>query len=44
MKLGQNWRSIGKYFHQFDIVIGVLIVAAIVWFVWSRWQHRIREA
>ena len=43
MKLGQNWRSLGKYFHQFDIVVGVLIVAAVGWFVWSRWQHRIRK-
>ena len=40
MKLGQNWRSLGKYFHQFDAVIGAIIVAAIVWFVWSHWHHR----
>ena len=44
MKLGENWRSLGKYFHQFDIVIGVLIVAAVTWFVWSRWTHRIKTA
>ena len=44
MKLGENWRSLGKYFHQFDIVIGVLIVAGVTWFVWSRWQHRMRKA
>jgi membrane protein DedA with SNARE-associated domain len=44
MKLGQNWRALGKYFHQFDIVIGALIVVGLAWFVWSRWQHRIREA
>ena len=23
MKLGENWRELGKYFHQFDIVIGI---------------------
>jgi len=40
MKLGENWRSLGKYFHQFDAVIGVLLVAAIGYFVWSHWQHR----
>ena len=41
MKLGENWRSMGKYFHQFDAAIGVIIVAGIAWFVWSHWQHRI---
>jgi membrane protein DedA with SNARE-associated domain len=40
MKLGQNWRSLGKYFHEFDAVIGGLLLAGIVWFVWSRWQNR----
>ena len=42
LKLGANWRSIGKYFHQMDAVIGVLLVAGLVWFVWSHWQHRMR--
>ena len=42
MKLGENWRSLGKYFHQFDAIIGVLLLAAIVWFVWSHWQHRLQ--
>lgn len=40
MKLGENWRSLGKYFHQFDAVIGVLIVAALGWFIWSHWRNR----
>ena len=44
MKLGENWRTMGKYFHQFDIVIGGLLAAAIIWFVWSHWQNRIRAA
>jgi membrane protein DedA with SNARE-associated domain len=44
MKLGANWRSIGKYFHQMDAVIGVLLVAGIAWFVWSHWQHRVRSS
>src|SRR4030088_3322683 len=43
-KLGENWRELGKYFHKFDAVIGVMLVAAVAWFVWSHWQHRIREA
>ena len=42
MKLGENWRTMGKYFHQFDIIIGGLLAAGIIWFVWSHWQNRIR--
>lgn len=41
LKLGENWRSIGKYFHQMDIVIGVLLVVGIAWFVRSHWTNRL---
>ena len=41
MKLGENWRELGKYFHKFDAVIGVVLVTAVAWFVWSHWQNRI---
>jgi membrane protein DedA with SNARE-associated domain len=44
MKLGENWRSLGKYFHQFDAIIGVLLVGGVAWFLWSHWQHRMRTA
>jgi len=26
MKLGENWRSLGQYFHKFDAVIGVVLL------------------
>jgi hypothetical protein len=42
MKLGENWRSLGKYFHKFDAVIGVCLLAGIGWFLWSHWQNRLR--
>jgi membrane protein DedA with SNARE-associated domain len=42
MKLGENWRSLGKYFHQFDVVIGAVLAIGIVWFIWSHWQNRMR--
>jgi membrane protein DedA with SNARE-associated domain len=42
MKLGQNWRTLGKYFHQFDIVIVLLFGVGLAWFLWSHWQNRIR--
>ena len=41
MKLGENWRSLGKYFHRFDAVIGIVLVSGIIWFAWSHWQNRI---
>jgi membrane protein DedA with SNARE-associated domain len=41
MKLGENWRTLGKYFHQFDVVIGVLLALGLAWFVWSHWKHRV---
>ncbi len=44
MKAGENWHYLGKYFHQFDAVIGVLLAIGIIVFVWSRWAHRIRTA
>ena len=43
-KLGENWRSLGKYFHQFDAVIGAMLAIGIIWFIRSHWQNRIREA
>ena len=33
-KLGDHWTSLGAWFHRFDAVIGVLILAAAVLWVW----------
>src|ERR1700676_4560339 len=44
MKLGENWRGLGKYFHQIDAVIEVALLAGIIWFVWSHWQNRMKAA
>ncbi|HXE90618.1 MAG TPA: DedA family protein [Terriglobales bacterium] len=44
MKAGENWNYLGPYFHEFDAVIGVLLAAGAIWFVWSRWKHRVRAA
>jgi membrane protein DedA with SNARE-associated domain len=44
MKLGENWRSLGQYFHKFDAVIGVLLLLGVVYFVYSHWRNRIRSA
>ncbi len=42
MKAGQHWDYLGKYFHQFDKVIGAIILIGVIWFVWSHWQNRVR--
>ena len=41
MKLGENWRTLAKYFHKMDAVIGVLLLAGVLWFIWSHWQNRL---
>jgi membrane protein DedA with SNARE-associated domain len=32
-KLGDNWNTLGVYFHKFDLAIGIAALAGIVWFV-----------
>jgi hypothetical protein len=44
MKLGENWRSLGKYFHKFDAVIGVVLICGVAYFLWSHWQNRVQTA
>ena len=44
MKLGENWRGLGPYFHKFDAAIGAALVLGVVYFVYSHWQNRIRVA
>ena len=44
MKAGEHWDYLGTYFHRFDAVIGAVIAAAVAWFVWTHWKHRIRAA
>ena len=43
MRLGEHWASIRVYFHRFDAVIGLAVIGAAVWFVWSRWKSRLAE-
>lgn len=44
MKLGENWRTLGKYFHKFDAVILIVLVGGLAVFVWKHWQNRIKTA
>ena len=41
--LGDQWNNnptLKGIFHSFDIIIVVVILAAIAWFVWSHWPRR----
>jgi membrane protein DedA with SNARE-associated domain len=47
VKLGERWDSdprLKLWFHRFDAIIGGVIVLSVIWFVWNRWQHRIKTA
>jgi membrane protein DedA with SNARE-associated domain len=34
LKLGENWDSLKGYFHKFDLVIGIIIIAGIALYVY----------
>jgi membrane protein DedA with SNARE-associated domain len=42
-KLGENWNTLGVYFHKFDLVIGIIILIGIIWFVKRHLNIRIKE-
>lgn len=39
MKLGENWDTLGTYFHRFDALIGAMLAAGAVWYVWRHLKH-----
>jgi membrane protein DedA with SNARE-associated domain len=38
--LGDRWEELRQYFHQMDIVIGMLVAATVMYFLWSHWPRR----
>ncbi len=34
MLLGQNWSMLKVYFHEFDLVIGVVLLVGVVFYIW----------
>jgi membrane protein DedA with SNARE-associated domain len=40
VKLGERWQTLRDYFHKFDTLIGVVLLAAVAWFLWSRLKNR----
>jgi membrane protein DedA with SNARE-associated domain len=44
MKLGEHWMDIKPYFLEFKEVVAVLLIAGVIWFVWTHWKNRVRDA
>jgi membrane protein DedA with SNARE-associated domain len=40
VKMGEQWDQLHDYFHQLDIVIGLLLALAGGYFLWSHWPRR----
>ncbi len=39
MKLGQHWDTLGVYFHRFDAIIGILLLAAVIGYIRRHFSH-----
>jgi membrane protein DedA with SNARE-associated domain len=39
VKMGENWAQIREHLHNFDLTIGILIVAFLVWYIWRHIKH-----
>jgi membrane protein DedA with SNARE-associated domain len=37
--LGEHWDTLGVYFHRFDEVIGLVILAGAAWWIWRHLKH-----
>lgn len=40
VRMGEEWDNLRGYFHQFDIVIGIVIAVAVGYFLWSHWPRQ----
>ncbi len=39
-KFGENWNALRPYFHQFDLVIGLILLAGLGYFIYSHLKNR----
>ena len=40
LKLGENWKTLGAYFHKFDAAIALILIVAAAWYIRRHWRHR----
>lgn len=41
--MGENWDTLGVYFHRFDAVIASVLLAGAAWYVRRHWKSRLDE-
>jgi membrane protein DedA with SNARE-associated domain len=39
LKMGERWDALRDYFHGLDIVIGLVLAAGLLYFLWSHWPR-----
>jgi membrane protein DedA with SNARE-associated domain len=44
LQLGEHWPRLRDYFHRFDAVLGIVLVAGAIYFIHNRWKNRLRTA
>jgi membrane protein DedA with SNARE-associated domain len=47
MRLGQAWDTDPRFkaiYHRFHVGVEVLLLAAIVWFLWTHWRNRVQPS
>ncbi len=45
MKLGEAWDTDPRFkaiYHRFHLGVELLLLAAVLWFLWTHWQNRVR--
>jgi membrane protein DedA with SNARE-associated domain len=40
VRMGEEWDNLRGYFHQFDVVIGIVLALAVGYFLWSHWPRQ----
>lgn len=40
LTLGENWQTLGPYFHKADAVIGTTLVLGVAWYVYHKLKHK----
>lgn len=40
VRMGEEWDNLRGYFHQFDVVIGIILALAVGYFMWSHWPKQ----
>ena len=40
LHLGEHWDTLGVYFHRFDVVVVLAIIAAALWWLWRHLHQR----